>query len=168
MITILLNKLRLLTECMHAVSRYFNPLHTTLNGGGDYLVLICVMQEPMSLFVSRGNQKRRRQATYVSIRAEECDDIGAINRDTSEGERDHDAENEKVWPACNGGLVWRWEERGGVVMEVVCLCEMGGEGIVLLLSTCIVVMALLGVVALSGQRMYSTCPQLGERETCCL
>ena len=44
MITILLNKLRLLTKCMHAVSRYFNPLHTTLNGGGEYLVLICVMQ----------------------------------------------------------------------------------------------------------------------------
>ena len=34
-------------------------------------------------------------------------------------------------------------------MEVVCLCEMEGEGIVLLLSTCTVVMALLGVVALS-------------------
>ena len=34
-------------------------------------------------------------------------------------------------------------------MEVVCLCEMGGEGNVLLLSTCTVVMALLGVVALS-------------------
>ena len=28
-------------------------------------------------------------------------------------------------------------ERGGVVMEVVCLCEMGGKGNVLLLSTCI-------------------------------
>ena len=27
-------------------------------------------------------------------------------------------------------------EREGVVMEVVCLCEMGGEGNVLLLSTC--------------------------------
>ena len=50
----------------------------------------------------------------MSISAEECDDIGAINRDTSEGERDHDAANEKVWPACNGGLVWRWEERGEV------------------------------------------------------
>ena len=46
----------------------------------------------------------------MSICAEECDDIGAINR---EGERDHDAANE-VWPACNGGLVWRWEERGKV------------------------------------------------------
>ncbi|KAL5510462.1 hypothetical protein EMCRGX_G006005 [Ephydatia muelleri] len=131
MIAILLNKLRLLTKCMHAVSRYFNP--TTLNGGGECLVshmcdaITCVS-------VSRGNQKKRRQATYVSIRAEECDDIGAINRDTSEGERDHDAANEKVWPACNGGLVWRWEERSGVVMEVVCLCEMGGEGNVLLLS----------------------------------
>ena len=43
--------------------------------------------------------------------AEECDDIGAINR---EGGHDHDAANEKVWPACNGGLVWRWEERGKV------------------------------------------------------
>ena len=100
---------------MHAVSRYFN---TTLNGGGEYLVshmydaITCVS-------VSRGNQKKRRQATYVSIRAEECDDIGAINRDTSEGERDHDAANVKVWPACNGGLLWRWEERRGVVMEVV-------------------------------------------------
>ena len=97
--------------------------------------------------VSHGNQKRRRQATYVSIRAEECDDIGAINPDTSEGERDHDAANEKVWPACNGGLVWRWEERGGVVMEVLCP-RWRGEN-VLLLSTCTVVMALLGVVALS-------------------
>ena len=100
---------------MHAVSRYFN---ITLNGGGEYLVshmydaITCVS-------VSRGNQKKRRQATYVSIRAEECDDIGAINRDTSEGERDHDAANVKVWLACNGGLVWRWEERRGVVMEVV-------------------------------------------------
>ena len=75
MIAILLNKLRLLTKCMHAVSRYFN---TTLNGGGECLVshmydaITCVS-------VSRGNQKKRRQATYVSIRAEECDDIGAIN-----------------------------------------------------------------------------------------
>ena len=33
-------------------------------------------------------------------------------------------------------------------MEVVCLCDMGGEN-VLLLSTCTVVMVLLGVVALS-------------------
>ena len=78
--------------------------------------------------VSRGNQKRRRQATYVSIRAEECDDIGAINQDTSEGERDHDAANEKVWPACNGGgLVWRWKERRGVVMEVLCPRWRGGN-----------------------------------------
>ena len=46
-------------------------------------------------------------------------------------------------------VVWRWEERGGVVMEVVCLCGMGGEGNVLLQSTCTVVMALLRVVALS-------------------
>ena len=40
-----------------------------------------------------------------------------------------------------------------MVMEVVCLCEMGGEGNVLLLSTCTgchgIVMALLGLVALS-------------------
>ena len=97
---------------MHAVSRYFNPLHTTLNVGGEYLVLMCDAITCVS--VSRGNQKKRRQATYVSIRAEECDDIAAINRDTSEGERDHDAANEKVWPACNGGLVWRWEERNEV------------------------------------------------------
>ena len=27
----------------------------------------------------------------------------------------------------NAGLMWRWKERRGVVMEVVCLCEMGGE-----------------------------------------
>eukprot|EP00731_Ephydatia_muelleri_P014045 Em0007g1355a len=64
------------------------------------VMVLCVpwmlFMKPIYIIIQR-NMKRRRQATYVSIRAEECDDIGAINRDTSEGERDHDAANEKVW-----------------------------------------------------------------------
>eukprot|EP00731_Ephydatia_muelleri_P038763 Em0897g3a len=62
------------------------------------VMVLCVpwmlFMKPIYIIIQR-NMKRRRQATYVSIRAEECDDIGAINRDTSEGERDHDAANEK-------------------------------------------------------------------------
>eukprot|EP00731_Ephydatia_muelleri_P033231 Em0026g51a len=63
------------------------------------VMVLCVpwmlFMKPIYIIIQR-NMKKRRQATYVSIRAEECDDIGAINRDTSEGERDHDAANVKV------------------------------------------------------------------------
>eukprot|EP00731_Ephydatia_muelleri_P014233 Em0007g1543a len=84
------------------------------------LVGVMVLCVPWMLFMKpiyiiiQQNMNRRRQATYVSIRAEECDDIGAINRDASEEERDNDAANEKAWPAC---VVTRHNQLCNVLVE---------------------------------------------------